>query len=159
VEAQLGAKGLASILKTGKRSKYNVAPKERRTVDGVVFDSRQEMLLYQHTVQRMGAGVVVRQPRFLLDDGFRDPDTNEWHRATIYVGDMLLTRRTTPRDDDAPLHPDEFVVDVKGTRTRLYMRSKKQFIRRYGHTIHEVRTLKQLNTLLDTVRERWKLSA
>ncbi len=49
--------------------KYKAAPKERRTLDGIVFASRAEMLRYQELKGLEKAGVISNlelQPKFEL---------------------------------------------------------------------------------------------
>ncbi len=53
----------------GKRSKYGVAPKEERTLDGVVFDSKAEMHRWQELKLLERAGEIshlMRQVRYPL---------------------------------------------------------------------------------------------
>ncbi|MGP1455872.1 MAG: DUF1064 domain-containing protein [Treponema sp.] len=52
-----------------KWHKYNVSSKERRTVDGITFDSMAEMNRYLELKQLERAGIITDlelQPKFLL---------------------------------------------------------------------------------------------
>ena len=100
-----------------KHNKYKVATKERRTVDGITFASRAEMLRYGElkALQRAGkiSGLKL-QPRFLLI-----PKT-EHERACYYVADFEYEK------DGAHI-----VEDVKGVRTAAYKIKRKLFRWKY----------------------------
>lgn len=101
------------------RNKYNVAAKERRTADGIVFDSRKEMLRYQELKALKASGSVLyflRQVPFDLPGG------------TKYRADFVVFWC----DDDVTIE------DVKGHRTAAYKRAKKQVEALYPVEILEV---------------------
>lgn len=73
-----------------RRNKYNVAPAERRTYNGVVYDSRAEMLYAQQLDQLKQVGHVLeieRQPQLELVEGYRyRPDFKvTWQDGVEYV--------------------------------------------------------------------------
>jgi hypothetical protein len=73
-----------------KRSKYNVGPKEGRTVDGHTFASAAEAARYMSLahLQRIGAISDLRlQPGFLLAEKFVHPAWGSL-RALTYVADF-----------------------------------------------------------------------
>lgn len=49
---------LADAMKPAKRGRYPVAPKEDRTVDGIVFDSKREARRYAVLKQQERAGLI-----------------------------------------------------------------------------------------------------
>jgi hypothetical protein len=57
-----------------KRHKYGVSPREKRTADGILFDSQLEMRVYKRLQLEKAAGVVLfftRQSPFHLPGGVR----------------------------------------------------------------------------------------
>jgi hypothetical protein len=106
-----------------KYNKFKVCDKEKRTVDGIVFDSGKEA--YRHSVlkilQRVGEITdLKRQQDFSLD----------WNgiHITTYRADFTYTDVTT----------GQFVVeDVKGLRTREYIQKRNMMKAAYGITIYE----------------------
>lgn len=106
---------LAEILggKPAKKPKYNVAPREDRTYNGTVYDSKAEM---QRAValDLMLAGKAIRsytrQPRFTL--GVKE---------NVYVADFHVI------DADG----NEWIEDVKGASTAKWRRDMKLW-RSYG---------------------------
>lgn len=87
--------------------KYNVSPKDQRTVDGITFDSKREAARYLELKAAREAGSVVQfitqAPSFRLPGGVR------------YVCDFLV------------FWADGTVTfeDVKGMRTASYKAKKK----------------------------------
>ena len=56
------------------KSKYNVSRKDTRTCDGIVFDSKAEMVWYRRLVQARDGGVLkyfLRQVPFHLPGGVK----------------------------------------------------------------------------------------
>lgn len=103
--AQELSPGVAHIM-PAKRNKYGVAPKEERTVDGIVFASKKEANAYAAIVLAIKAGSmksVELQPRF------------EFPCGVVYVADFRIT------------YPDGTVaiVDVKGLRTPVFKIKQK----------------------------------
>ena len=108
--------------KVARRSKYNVGAKERRTVDGILFDSIKEAGRYSELKLLRKAGRVVL---FLLQTPFH------FHGGGKYVLDFLV------------FWSDGHVTfeDVKSpaTRTKETYRFKKRLVEQeYGIEISEV---------------------
>lgn len=94
-------------LKAAKRHKYGVAPKEQRTVGGLVFASKKEAEFYKKLMLLKRGGKVksIRlQPVFVM----KQIDTS-------YVADFRVTW------DDGT----ETVYDVKGFCTPVYRLKRK----------------------------------
>ena len=104
-----------------KPSKYH---NEKVTVDGITFDSQKEANRYQELLLEKLAGIVLEielQPKFVLQEGYRDPRTLKWVRPIVYIADF----RVTYADGRV------VVIDTKGFRTKEYRLKKKLFRRRY----------------------------
>jgi hypothetical protein len=102
-----------------RRSKYHVAAKEARTVDGITFDSKREALHYQKLKAERERGDILfflRQVPFHLPGGVR------------YVVDFLVV----------DLGGKVSFEDVKGYRTREYVTKKKLVEALYPVKIVEV---------------------
>ncbi len=105
----------------GRSHKYGVAPKEDRTVDGIVFASKKEATRYGELkiLQRQGVIINLRlQPKY-------DCIVNG-KKICGYVADFLYE---TPEG--------EVVEDVKGFKTRIYRLKKKLVEALYGFEITE----------------------
>lgn len=112
------------------------APKEKygrrkKEVDGIIFDSTAEARAYVQLKAMRDAGEIedlVLQPRFLLQDGFRDL-TGKWHRKIEYVADFSYDR--------LPDHV-RVVVDVKGVKVPVFLLKEKLFRKRYPDVLLEL---------------------
>lgn len=104
--------------------KYHVAPKEKRTCNGIPFDSRSEMRRYQELLLLEKAGKITKlsmQPRFLIFEGF---ERNGKHYQPIYyVGDFLYYDVEKKR---------MIVEDVKGVETDVFKIKQKLFAFRHN---------------------------
>lgn len=101
-----------------RRHKYNVAPKEERTVDGITFDSKKEMNYYLQLKLLKGTLKIqtfLRQVPIEIEGG-------------KYICDFLVIE----------LDGRYRWIDVKGVRTADYKRKKKQVFVRHGITIEEI---------------------
>ena len=105
-----------------RRSKYNVGPKERRTVDGILFDSIKEAGRYSELKLLRSGGQVLM---FLLQTPFH------FHGGGKYVLDFLVfwsDGRVTFEDVKSP-----------ATKKKETYRFKKRLVEQeYGITISEV---------------------
>lgn len=108
----------AAVLR--KRHKYGVAPKADRTLDNIVFDSKREMQRY--------AELKMLQKAHVISELFLQPKFPIVIEAT-YVADFQYL------DGAGKL----VVEDVKGFKTREYLRKKKQVEKQYKITIVEVK--------------------
>lgn len=96
----------------------------KTTVDGIVFASKKEANRYSELLLEKRAGLVLEielQPRFVLQEGYRDPLTMKWVRPIVYIADFRV------------VYADHrvVVIDTKGFRTKEYRIKKKLFRRRY----------------------------
>jgi len=113
-----------------RRSKYNVAPKAERTLDGIVFDSKKEMTRYSELKLLEKAGAITAlelQPRF-------DLIVNDV-KCGFYKADFAYTAIKIGTGDE--IHT-WVVEDVKGMKTPLYKLKKKIVEAIYGIEITEV---------------------
>ena len=97
-----------------RRHKYNA---KSTTVDGIRFDSKREAYHYEALKLLHTAGDVLwfaLKPVFVIEGG-------------RYIPDFIVAYR------------DRLAIeDVKGVRTPLYRRAKKQMLERYGIEVVEV---------------------
>lgn len=102
-----------------KRNKYGVAPKDERTVEGIVFASKAEAHAYQ-TLKALGdTGQLISlklQPRFPFPMGFS------------YVADFDVTYQDGSRA----------IIDVKGVETPEFKLKRKCFAHFYSKLKLEV---------------------
>ena len=101
-----------------KPHKYNVVSKERRTVDGITFDSMAEMNRYLELKMLAKSGVISGlelQPKFLLI-----PKTEKGGKAVYYKADFKYTK------DGKTVYED-----VKGVQTEVYKLKKKLLFYKY----------------------------
>lgn len=104
-----------------KRNKYNVAPKANRTYDGITFDSKREMRVYQRLLEdRVPGRVILRQVPFRFSGGVT-------YRADFVVLDCVSTGfyRVT-------------VLDAKGCKTEAYRIKRRLFEASFPWRIEEV---------------------
>lgn len=107
------------------QGKYNVAPKETRTLDGIVFDSKAEMDRWStlKIMERTGLiSELERQVKFTLVDGFVHDGKKE--RPIIYVADFVYRRKGETK---------LVAEDVKGVSTSVFAMKRKMFLGRYGN--------------------------
>ena len=102
-----------------KRSKYGVAPKADRTIDGITFDSKKEMVHYVCLKSHVVEGIVKY---FLRQVPFHLPGN------VVYRADFMVFMR------DGSVE----VRDVKGMKTAMYRLKKKQVEALYPVKIIEV---------------------
>jgi len=111
----------------GKLPRVRVAPKPRRTCDGIVFHSRGEMLRWQELRLLEKAGVLRRLERqvpFQL-----------WVNGQLigeYVADFVYSEAG-----------GRIVEDAKGFRTEVYRLKKKLMAACYGIEIRETSVWKK----------------
>lgn len=109
--------------------KFNVAPKEERTCDGIVFDSKNEMRCYR--VLRDQKVNFSMQPEFLLQPAFQL--NGKKYRPIVYVGDFLVKH-----------NGQEYVVDVKGFLTPDFKMKAKMLAHVHKIAIVQIRSPKQM---------------
>ncbi len=109
--------------------RYKVANKEDRTADGIVFDSRAEMLAYCNQFRPlMQSGIKVElQKRFALFAAVPEtiPSNGHFdcHKVCEYIADFVVTEK------DGSLR----IYDVKGHVNALYALKRKLFHACYPH--------------------------
>jgi Protein of unknown function (DUF1064) len=99
-----------------RRSKYGVAPKEDRTIDGITFDSKREAEIWQQYSYLQRAGKITsieRQVRYPL------------HVAGILVATYVADLRLTWADGLVE------TVEVKGAETAVWKLKHKLFCALY----------------------------
>lgn len=106
--------------KTGDVSKYNVSnDKEKRTYDGIVFDSKLEMRFYKEILlPLLESGDVVKyelQKPYELQPGFRHDGKNV--RPITYVADFYMMYKDG----------HEVVIDTKGCPDSVANIKRKMF--------------------------------
>lgn len=138
IRQQLAAQNTLGAIKdsgkSGARNSPKGPPREHKygavptTVDGIRFPSKAEAAHYEKLKLLQQAGEVAwfcRQPRFPIEGG-------------EYVADFIVAYAAkTLAGGDVRIGWIE-VQDVKGFRTPVYERSKKQVKARYGIDIVEV---------------------
>ena len=104
--------------------RIRVSAPERRTSEGIVFDSRAEMKRFDELRMLERVGVIAgleRQPRFVLQEAFRHRAFG-LQRAIEYRADFAYTERDTGR---------RIVEDCKGMLTEIYKLKRKLFLAKY----------------------------
>ena len=143
---QLGDKAFEKIIakELKKCGRYTVSAKEKRTADGIVFDSAGERGAYEILRDHAGLEHITLQPEFLLQPAYEFEGKR--HRDIRYVADFLIGPKREAID--SPVLPEHKVLDFKGHRTRAYIRSKKQFEFHYRAHIFEIESAAELLTLI-----------
>jgi len=134
------------VINKKRRHKYGVSEVSRRTVDGIVFDSREESKCYTKLKMLVGLDKISLQPEFILQDGF--VHEGKKYRPIKYVGDFLL------RDDTGGEH----VIDVKGVHTPEFKLKSKMLTYRYAKVIHTFQKESDLFKFLESLRGQGKLT-
>jgi len=114
-----------------KRSKYGA---RKCIVGGLEFDSQAEAKAWLVLLDMNARGDIsdlIRQPRYLLQEAFRD-ESGKKHRRIEYVADFQFHRR----------QPNtiayQVAVDVKGFSTPVFLLKQKLFAVKYPHIRLEV---------------------
>lgn len=114
-----------------RRNKFGVSPKEERTVDGIVFDSKKEAKRYVALRDMQTLGIIT-------DLKMQVPF--EWqstHESIGGSGDTLITKHKYVADFTYFENGEWVVEDVKGTRTAEYKRKKRIVEHVFGINIKE----------------------
>jgi hypothetical protein len=111
-------------------NKYNVGAKEKRTYNGIVFDSIKEMNRYKDLLLLQSANKITgleRQPKFVLQEPFVYGQGKQ--RAIIYIADFKYHDK---------IKGMEIVEDVKAVNkkgkiitTEVYRIKKKLLLKKY----------------------------
>lgn len=98
------------------RNKYNAS---KKTIDGIVFDSKREGARYQELKLMESAGVIRNlelQPKYTLQSSFKCQ--GKTHRAITYKADFRYTETATGA---------VVIEDVKGYETEVFKLKEKLF--------------------------------
>ncbi len=93
-------------------------------VDGIKFQSRLEARRYTQLKQMEQEGVIhnlVLQPKFLLQEKFKDPYSGKVYQPIRYIGDFMYTDQTGQK----------IVEDTKGFATDLFKLKWKMVIQKH----------------------------
>lgn len=141
------SKLLALINKSSKHGRYKVSPKEARTHEGIVFDSKWEAETYKLLSTLLPTDVHIhRQVDFLLQEKFRGPD-GKAVREIRYSADFVITRENELQENVIP--KDAFVIDSKGHLTDIFKIKNKMFMYKYRSLIHQVKSAKDVAAVVD----------
>jgi len=94
------------------------------TVDGIKFQSRLEARRYTQLKQMEKAGLIhdlELQPKFLLQERFKDPYSGKVYQPIRYIGDFMYVDETGQK----------IVEDTKGFATDLFRLKWKMVIQKY----------------------------
>lgn len=129
------------------RVKNSNSDPAKRTVDGRVFDSRQEANTYAQLKQLMTAYPSVPwwlQPAFELLPPF---EANGKKMQGMRITADFLIGPARP-DKGAPLLPEHLVIDAKGMITDTFVIRRKLFYYTYRHPYHCVKKPAELEALV-----------
>jgi hypothetical protein len=141
------SKLIALINKSKKVGRYKVSPKEARTYNGIVFDSKWESETYKLLSTLLPPGVNIhRQVTFLLQEKFKDQN-GKGVREINYLSDFVITRETELKENVIP--SDAFVIDSKGHLTDIFKIKNKMFMYKYRALIHQVKSAKDVAAVVD----------
>lgn len=123
-----------------RRGKYNVAPPEQRTCDGILFDSKLEMQAYQRFKQAFGPDGFKRQVTYTLLET-KNPDTGR--KETIrYIADF-----------EFKVGGRVLTVDIKGVQTAQFKLKLKLFHEHTGRNLILLETLAEVSLFIDELRD------
>ena len=152
IRAQIGDAQFKRLLKkSGRRApgqgRFRIAPKDQRTCDGIVFDSKWELTVFQMLRQAFGDTFTL-QPRFLLQEAFTDVDGKR-NQDVEYVADFMFGTRVT---NSSPVTEQHIIIDAKGFVDAKYALKRKFFRGRYNARIHEVKTVSDVRKLIEFIK-------
>ena len=138
---------VALINKSAKVGRYKVSPKEARTYEGIVFDSKWEAETYKLLSTLLPKDVKIhRQVNFLLQEKFKAPN-GKAVREINYLADFVISREEQLQDNVIP--DDAFVIDSKGHLTDIFKIKNKMFMYKYRALIHQVKSAKDVAAVVD----------
>ena len=126
-----------------RRNKYNVSPKQERTVDGVVFDSKWECKAYLLLKSMLGKDSFELSPVYELQPSFKFG--SKTIRAIKYIGDFLIK-----------YNGEEYVVDTKGMETDVFKIKEKMFKHKFDKEIIKLKRASQLVDFVETIKRNDK---
>jgi hypothetical protein len=122
-------------------NKYNVSPKDQRTLDGIVFDSKFEMQAYDLLCKFLGKNYFERSPKYELQPGFRDSN-GKAIRAINYVGDFLVKYKGV-----------EYLVDTKGMETPVFKMKEKMLLYVHKKSILKLKSKKKVLAFISEIKQ------
>lgn len=138
---------VALINKSAKVGRYKVSPKEARTYEGIVFDSKWEAETYKLLSTLLPKDVKIhRQINFLLQEKFKAPN-GKAVREINYLADFVISREEQLQDNVIP--DDAFVIDSKGHLTDIFKLKNKMFMYKYRALIHQVKSAKDVAAVVE----------
>lgn len=138
---------VALINKSAKAGRYKVSPKEARTYEGIVFDSKWEAETYKLLSTLLPKDVKIhRQVNFLLQEKFKAPN-GKAVREINYLADFVISREEELQDNVIP--EDAFVIDSKGHLTDIFKIKNKMFMYKYRALIHQVKSAKDVAAVVE----------
>ena len=138
---------VALINKSAKVGRYKVSPKEARTYEGIVFDSKWEAETYKLLSTLLPKDVKIhRQVNFLLQEKFKAPN-GKAVREINYLADFVISREEQLQENVIP--DDAFVIDSKGHLTDIFKIKNKMFMYKYRSLIHQVKSAKDVAAVVD----------
>lgn len=115
----------------GEGNTYKRAPVEQRTLDGVVFDSKYEMIAFDAIRHFVAPQFLQKQPVFLLlpKKTITTRGQIEKIKAMTWKADFLIG---PPRvGDEDPIDQGQMIIDIKGQPTEQFKVRLKLFKWRY----------------------------
>lgn len=116
---------------------YSKYSNKKTEVDGIVFDSKKEAARYKELcllVRAKEIAELVRQPEFILQEGFIYDDIKE--ESITYKADFMYTEKDGTK----------VVEDVKGYKTPVYRLKRKLFLKKYCFDEDGNQTIKFIET-------------
>ena len=126
-------------------NKYNVSPKDQRTADDIVFDSKFEMKAYELLKSLLGKQYFDLSPKYELQPKFRD-ESGKAIRAIMYIGDFLINYKGK-----------EYIIDTKGMETPVFKMKEKMFKYIYKKEIHKIKSQKKLMVFIQNIKDEKKV--
>ena len=115
-----------------KKNKYGVSPKEQRTYNGIVFDSKAEMKRYKELVLLQSTGNISNlalQPEFVLQEPFIYQGKK--YQAIKYKADFSYYEWNVDKYGMKHIFGKTIIEDVKGRKTKEYQIKKKLLLAKY----------------------------
>lgn len=137
------------------RGRYKVSPKQDRTVDGIVFDSKWEARVFSLLRAKISKKHLHLQPKFLLQAKFRDTN-GKMIREINYVADFLLG--PVLKEDELPDVNKHFILDAKGHLTEIYKLKEKLFLYKYRTPIFKIKKLSDVSDIIDRYNTQYNLN-
>lgn len=131
-----------------RKSKYNAAPKENRTWQGKVYDSKLEMRMHQELLNHFAAEDIQTQVRFELQPSYCLDYIPDKQRAINYVADFVLGSIDQDERGNPVPGTNCMVLDAKGMVTSSFVTASKLFEYKFRIPVYAVKTIKQLQSLI-----------